>query len=308
MKYAPIVLFVYNRPEHTARTVEALRRNELAEKSELHIFSDGPKNSDDRNQVSAVRAYLEKITGFERVFLNAGEVNAGLANSIIAGVTEVCGRYGSVIVLEDDLVTSPYFLRYMNDALETYAEDTRVGAISGNLYPLEVDLPETYFIRHANSWGWGTWQRAWKLFNPDARALLRELERLGADYEFDFYGSYPYMETLRKQTAGEADSWAIRWYATLFLRNMLSLYPRQSLTCHIGDQSGTHCRNMIGKLHEVAVSGTPVQVKRQAAIENPVHRRIFAEYYGVGRKKIAMAELRRRHSASVSGSRKEKYT
>lgn len=290
--YAPIVLFAYNRPDYLARTVEALLQNEFAAESDLHIFSDGAKNSDDQTQVNAVREYIKTIRGFKLLRVYNRETNAGLANSVIAGVSEVCAAYGRVIVLEDDLITSPYFLRYMNDALQCYVDDDDVWAISGHLFSVEGDLPETFFIRHANSLGWGTWQRAWRKCNFDAEALLAELAQRDAGFDFDFYGSHPYMTMLRRQISGDVDSWAIRWYATLFLHNALSLYPCRSLTNHIGDQSGTHCKPLFTAVYEVPVSDTPIQVLRRDRCENTEHRKIFSQYYSYGIKKRYFAVFR----------------
>jgi hypothetical protein len=137
------------------------------------------------------------------------------------------------------------------------------------------------------------------LFNPNAEDLFNELEARDLIYDFNFFGSYPYIDMLRKQITGEIDSWAIRWYATMFTRNMLSLYPGKSLTCHIGDQSGTHCRHMIGKLHATTVSKLPIRVQPIPVFEKSAHRKIFAQYYSIGIKKSAMSELRRRHINSV---------
>src|SRR5690348_17752623 len=106
---APIALFVYNRPEHTRRTVEALRHNRLAGHSRLDVFADGPKVPGDAN-VAAVRAYIRGIDGFASVSIHEREANAGLARSIIDGVTRVCEECDRVIVLEDDMVTTPWFL------------------------------------------------------------------------------------------------------------------------------------------------------------------------------------------------------
>ena len=146
---APIVLFVYNRPWHTAQTVEALQKNTLADKSELFIYSDAAKNSEVALYVKKVREYIRNISGFRKVTIMEREKNWGLANSIIDGVTTIVNKYGKIIVLEDDLVTSPYFLRFMNEALEMYENEESVASIHGYIYPIE-GLPETFFIRGAD--------------------------------------------------------------------------------------------------------------------------------------------------------------
>lgn len=244
MNLAPIVLFTYNRLWHTMQTVEALKKNELADQSDLFIFSDGPKNEEDEEKVKQVREYLRTIKGFKRITIIERDRNFGLANNIIDGVTNVVNEYGKIIVLEDDLVTSSGFLNYMNEGLKVYANEELVASIHAYIYPLKYpeNLPETFFIRGADCWGWATWARAWKYFEPDGKKLLYELKRRKLTKEFDFWGSYPYTRMLQDQIKGKNNSWAIRWYASCFLENMLTLYPRYSLVKNIGlDRTGAHC-------------------------------------------------------------------
>lgn len=238
---APIALFVYARPDHTRRTIEALRRNALAEASDLIIFSDAPRRAEMAAAVDAVRTYVRALDGFKSVRIVERERNMGLAASIVSGVSSVCEAHGRVIILEDDLVTSPFFLSYMNDALDFYADAPRVAAISGFHPPFQKQLPETFFQRDAECWGWATWKRAWAKFNPDGPALLAELKRRGLLKMFDQDGSYPYVRMLEEQIASRNDSWAVRWRASVILSDMLSLYPGAPLVCNIGlDGSGTH--------------------------------------------------------------------
>jgi len=238
---APIALFVYARVDHTRRTVEALRRNPLAEASDLIIFSDAPKQAEMAAPVEAVRSYIRTLDGFKSISIIERERNLGLAASITGGVSSVCETHGRVIVLEDDLVTSPFFLSYMNDALDLYADIPQVAAISGYHPPFDRQFHETFFQRDAECWGWATWQRAWAKFNPNGKELLAELRRRGLERMFDQDGSYPYIGMLEDQIAGRNDSWAVRWRASVILNDMLSLYPPHPLACNIGlDGSGTH--------------------------------------------------------------------
>lgn len=238
---SPIVLFVYNRPLHTQKTVEALQKNKFAKESELYIYADGPKNELAQDKVAEVRAYLKSIKGFKKITIIERTENWGLAKSIIHGVTEIINQYGTVIVLEDDLVTSPYFLKFMNDALTMYKEDIQVACIHGYIYPI-ADLPITFFIKGADCWGWATWQRAWKVFEHDGNKLLQQVRQLKVEKEINFNHSYDFVDMLRKQINHQNDSWAIRWYISAFLVNMLCLYPGKSLVKNIGmDGSGIHC-------------------------------------------------------------------
>lgn len=275
---APVLLFVYDRPEHVRRTVEALQRNTLAADSDLFIFSDAPRDESRQAAVDEVRAYIGGITGFRSVTIVRRDGNWGLARSIIDGVTAMTDRFGRVIVLEDDLVTAPYFLQFMNDALDMYADDERVGHIQGCDFTQDPTLPDTFFIRWTGSWGWATWKRAWRHFNPDGRALLAELERRKLTYTFDFNGKYGYTRMLRRQIEGRNNSWAIRWNASLFLLDMLSLNVGRSLVRNEGfDGSGTNCGG--GALYASNLYMKRLPVERLPIAENMDARRAYVRYY-----------------------------
>ena len=277
--YAPVLLFVYNRPAHVKRTVEALRANQLAAESDLYVYSDAAKDESNLEAVREVRAYVRHIDGFRSVTVVERPQNWGLARNIIDGVTTHVNRAGRVIVLEDDLVTAPYFLTFMNDALEAYKDEPRVGHIQACDFTQDPSLPDTFLIRWTGSWGWGTWARAWKHFNPDGRALLDELLARKLDRTFDFDGTYGYTRMLRRQIEGKNNSWAIRWNASLFLRGILSLNVGRSLVQNEGfDGSGTNCgggglyaSNLYMKRLEV-VPIFPVE-------ENASARRTYVRYY-----------------------------
>jgi len=240
MALAPIVLFVYSRLDHTKRTVEALKNNLLAKESDLIIFSDAPKNEKSKKGVEDVRKYIYSIKGFKSVKIIERKNNMGLANSIIDGVTKVVNKYGKIIVLEDDLLTSKYFLKFMNDSLELYKNESKVISISGYTYPIS-ELPQTFFLKSADCWGWATWKRGWKLFQKDSKKLLNQLEKKHLTNEFDFNSTYPYTQMLKDNIVGKNNSWAVRWYASAFLKNKLTLYPGISLVQNIGnDTVGTN--------------------------------------------------------------------
>jgi hypothetical protein len=281
MRLAPLALFVYNRLWHTQETIKALQKNALASDSDLIVFSDGPKDdAASRESVAAVREYLKTIGGFKSVRIVAREKNYGLAKSIIAGVSEIIGQSGRVIVLEDDMVSSRYFLQYMNAALDLYARDDRVISIHAYIYPVPETLPETYFLKGADCWGWATWRRGWSLFEPDGQKLLNELEAKKLTKEFDFSGSYPYTKMLKAQIAGKNNSWAIRWYAAAFLKDKLTLYPGQSLIDNIGlDGSGTHCSGISKINSHREVADIKIAVNRIAVQANLAARLAIVNYF-----------------------------
>lgn len=276
---APILLFAYNRPRHLQHTVEALAHNPLAQESELFVFSDGARTEDDREDVELVRSYIHTIEGFKTVHRIERDRNYGLAANIIDGVTDIVNRYGRVIVLEDDLVTAPGFLQFMNDALDTYADEPRVGHIQAYDFTQNPRLPETFLIKFTGSWGWATWQRAWLHFNPDGQYLLNELHRRHLTRRFDFNGKYGFTRMLRRQVDGKNNSWAIRWNASLFLQDILSLNVGRSLVQNEGfDGSGTHCG--ADHLYEARLYKERLRVEKISPVtENLEARKIFERYY-----------------------------
>lgn len=246
MSYAPIIVFVYNRPYHTKKVLELLGKNFLAAESDVFIFSDGPKDTasqEELHNINEVRKVIREYYGFKSVSVNESDRNNGLALSIINGVTNIVNKYEKCIVLEDDLKTSPYFLTYMNDALKIYEETENVACIHGYVEPHKKRLPETFFIKGADCWGWATWKRAWDVFNPNGQELLDELHKRHCEKHFNFNNMYNYIGMLEDQIAGKNNSWAIRWLASAYLNDMYCLYPNETLVENIGfDGTGTHCQ------------------------------------------------------------------
>lgn len=280
MPLAPILLFVYNRPEHVKRTLAALEQNILAKESELFIYSDAARSPQDEASVAEVRKMIRTaLPFFKQVNIIERETNWGLARSIIDGVTTQINCYERVIVLEDDLIVAPYFLKFMNDALDTYQHEEKVGHIQACDFTQDASLPDTFLIKWTGSWGWATWKRAWKYFNPDGKALLEELQRRKLTYTFDFNGKYGYTRMLRRQTEGKNNSWAIRWNASLFLNDILSLNVGKSLVQNEGfDGSGTNCGG--GNLYASQLWMNPIQVHRiSPATENLQARNAYVRYY-----------------------------
>ena len=279
MNYAPILLFVYNRPSHTRRCIESLLNNPLASESHLFIYADGAKDETLQADVNEVRKFIHSIDGFKQITLIERTENWGLARNIIDGVTTQVNRYGKVIVLEDDLIVAPSFLQFMNDALETYKDEPKVGHIQACDFTQEPALPDTFLIKWTGSWGWATWDRAWKHFNPNGKELLQELEARKLTYTFDFNGKYGFTRMLRRQIAGKNNSWAIRWNASLFLKDILSLNVGRSLVQNEGfDGSGTNCGG--GGLYASHLHLNELPVIRITPIEeNKEARQAFVRYY-----------------------------
>ncbi|MBP5711948.1 MAG: glycosyltransferase [Prevotella sp.] len=279
MTLAPILLFVYNRPLHVRRSIESLLAIELAKESELYIFSDAAKDEATQPNVNEVRQFIHSIKGFKEIHYVERTENWGLARNIIDGDTRLVNEYGRVIVLEDDLIVAPYFLQFMNDALETYKDEDNVCHIQACDFTKDPILPDTFLIKWTGSWGWATWKRAWKLFNPNGQELLDELIKRKLTYRFDFNGKYGYTRMLRNQIKGKNNSWAIRWNASLFLADKLSLNVGKSLIQNEGfDGSGTNCGS--GNLYASDLWMKPLPVvKIQPIVENEEARQAFSNYY-----------------------------
>ena len=275
---APIALFVYNRLWHTQKTVDSLVANPLAQKSDLFIFSDGAKDDLQKKNVKKVREYIKSIKGFKSVTIFEKNKNYGLANSIIDGVTQVVNEYGKIIVLEDDIVVANFFLEYMNGALNLYEKCEEVISIHGYCYPVKAELPDLFFLKGADCWGWATWQRGWALFEKDAKKLLKEIINQNLEKEFDFNSSMGYVNMLKNQIEGKIDSWAIRWHASAFLLGKLTLYPGVSLVKNIGfDSSGTH----LGTTNKfnVRILEKNIAVRLIATEENLLAKKAFERYF-----------------------------
>ena len=242
MKTAPIALFVYDRPWHTRETIEALKNNELAEESDLYIFSDAAKNTKEENNVAEVREYIRAIKGFREVNITENEKNRGLADNIISGVTGVVEQQKRIIVLEDDIVTSPVFLTFMNRALDYYADKDKIWHVSGWNYPIDSSgLGDVFSWRVMNCWGWATWEDRWKNFEKEPDDLIdmftkEEISR----FDLDDCGAF--WNQVLDNANGKINTWAIFWYAAIFRHNALCLNPTISYVKNIGhDGSGENC-------------------------------------------------------------------
>ena len=242
MIYAPIALFVYKRPEHTRQTLESLMQCPEFADSPLYVFCDGAKKEKDQEKVMQTREVVRSLVGAKAEIIESS-TNRGLANSIISGVTKLCDEYERVVVVEDDLVVTPQFLGFLNAALEKYQNEPSVMHVTGYMYPiLELkNRTDALFLPFISSWGWGTWRRAWNYLDIQANGweILKKDKDLR--HRFNLDGSYDFFDMLQMQINGEIDSWAIRWYWSIFQRKGYAVYPPISHVSNIGfDSSGTH--------------------------------------------------------------------
>ena len=277
MSFAPVLLFTYNRPSHTRQALESLMRNELCNETVLYIYSDGYKDNSDKNEVLKVRELIHSIDGFKKIHINENTQNVGLAKNIINGVTKIVNEYEKIIVLEDDLIIAPHFLSFMNNALNKFEDEEKIGHVHGFCFPID-ELPETFLIKWTGSWGWGTWKKAWQKFNPNGQELLYEINRRKLAKQFDFDGKYPYTRMLKRQVNGENNSWAIRWNASLFLNNMFSLNTGKSLIQNIGfDGSGVHSGS--DEIYTTDLYEGKLKIDITEIVESKSARKAFEKYY-----------------------------
>jgi len=288
MGCVPVALFVYNRIDHTKKTVEALTRNLMAKETDLFIFSDAARDDKEEKRVSEVRHYIWSISreDFKSITIVQQEKNKGLAQSIIEGVTQVLNKNGKVIVLEDDLVSSPYFLQYMNIALNKYEGYLNVYEISGyscfaergNIIE-DMILPEHYFLKFASSWGWGTWKEKWEKFDLNALGWEELRENKELSFRFSIDGTCACSQMLINQMTEGIDSWAVKWWWTIFKNSGLTLFPKRSYVENIGkDGSGVHGVDLEGGSYIRMASGFCNKMPDKAIEKKWIHKRLVGIY------------------------------
>jgi hypothetical protein len=268
---APVALFVYNRPEHTKQTLEHLKKNAPVKDTILYVFADGPKagaTEEEKNNITETRAIIKNTGGFKELVLIEKEVNKGLAQSIIAGVTEIVNKHGKVIVLEDDLLVSPFFLDFMNEGLEMYASSPNVYSVNGFMYPLNYPEQTIVLLPYTSTWGWATWKDKWDAFsvNMNGKEFLKANPFLAARFNL---GHYDYTDMLHF----ENNSWGIKWYFSVFARGGLNVYSTKTLVSNIGfDGSGTNK----GNSHEGRVDIT--QDKIAMTLQKTIDMEFFSAF------------------------------
>lgn len=288
-RLAPIVLFVYARPEHTKNTIEALSKNEFASESELYIFSDNAKKETAVQNVKKVREYIHLIENkniFKKTKIIEAENNKGLANSIIEGVTEIINEYGKIIVLEDDLVTSKFFIRYMNEALDFYEKNDNIWSISG--YNLPIKIPddykkEVYLSYRGCSWGWATWKNRWNTVDWKVEDYKSFKHNFFKRKRFN-RGGPDLSQMLDTQMKGKCDSWAIRWCYEQSKQNKYTIYPIESLVQNQGlDGSGTHSGD--DRSFDVKLNSNIPKLDDNLKINKNITRNFYKKFdYGIRQK------------------------
>lgn len=278
---APIAIFCYRRPKHLRRTLLSLMQCEGFEGSPIYVFGDGPRNDSEQAAVDNTRAVARDLLG-KNVKYHFSDSNRGLSASIINGVNTVIEQHGRIIVVEDDLELNKFFVRFMNEALQRYEANDKVFQIAGYTFESKkiADCNKSIFLPFTTSWGWATWQRAWQQFDTGASGweLLATNAELRA--RFNLMGTYDYATMLERQMSGRRDSWAIRWYWSVFLKNGLVLFPPSSLVSNEGfDGSGTHGAGAFSRVNQVFDGSTikyPNMPKSAELVQSTVEEAVGA--------------------------------
>jgi hypothetical protein len=279
-----IVIFAYNRPLVLEKTLYALKENIGIKNHTIIFFCDGPKvnaNSDELNKIKQVRTIVKSINWCKKLIVNESETNKGLANSLVEGITKTLQEYDAIIVIEDDIKTSPYFLQYMTDALAYYKNKEEVISISGFNYPVKLNGydEETFFIRGADCWGWATWKRGWELYEHDGQKLLDRLLQTKDVKNYNFDGGYNYLKML-KHSIKTNHSWAIKWYTSAYLKNKITLYPTISYVENIGvGIDGTNTKTNTPWIHPKHLNNSTIKEFNNNLRETQLMRQNFAKHF-----------------------------
>lgn len=266
----PIVVFVYKRLEETKMTIQALKENEMSKDSNLIIFSDSHKEFKDKKEVLKVREYLKTITGFKSIEIFESNQNKGLAQSIIDGVSQVFEKYEKAIILEDDLLVSSDFLKYMNETLDFYKNDTRIWSISGYMPELNmknISKKNVYLIPRACSWGWGTWKDRWEKNDWEIKNYEKEKKIKIFKNLFNIGGNDLFL-SLRKQVEFKGKSWAIRWCYNQTKNGMYTIYPFKSKVKNIGfGENATHSYKGEEKKWLVSINSDLIKLEKNIVLD-----------------------------------------
>tara|TARA_X000000950_G_scaffold286663_1_gene396256 strand:+ start:4456 stop:5376 length:921 start_codon:yes stop_codon:yes gene_type:complete len=277
---APVIIFAYNRFNLLKNTISHLKKNLRATDTNIFIFIDGPKNVNDTIQIDKINKYLLTLNGFKTIKILNNKINLGLKKSILDGINYIFKKYEKIIVLEDDIQTSKYFLEFINRALDMYKDEESVCQVSGYSYLEKYfknnNNTSSYFLKGGDCLAWGTWKRAWKIYEDDSIKLYNKIKKNGLIREFDRQGSSNFSNDLKSNSQNQK-SWAINWYASTFLLNMYTLYPLKSLALHIVDHEQESTNYKIQKNDPLKIDisddrNIPVKIKVETNY-------IFERYY-----------------------------
>jgi len=310
-----IALFIYNRPSHTAKTLEALRDAHKSQDLPLYVFADGPKTEESRKAVKEVRDLFtgyDWLAGIERDF---AVDNRGLAKSIIRGVSHVLGRHEAVVVLEDDIVLAQNAIEYFLQALQLYRERKAVASISGFAHPAQrlripVGYPyDAYFLTRMYSWGWATWRDRWNTVDWDIERWCNQSNDKYLKNAL-FHVSPDLPEMMNSQRDGTIDSWAVRFVYDHFISGAVSLIPVRSYVQNIGmDGSGVHSGTTDRERNDLALAKDYPLFPPFVSIDRVIqrrHRRLYSRRWISPRRAASLLYRRLVRNRGKTGVRQSR--
>ncbi len=293
MNSTALVIFAFNRPYHTFKTIEALEKNSLWDQQHVVVFCDGPKRNSNEKEIQRIqqtRLIAHQIKGCASLTVHERTENKGLYENVVNGVSDTLTKYERIIVLEDDMITAPNFLEYHYLTLDRYTDEKSIWCNSAYLYPINVNGNRSFFIQGADCWGWSTWRNRWSQLERNGEILLQTIKDKKLLKKFTFNHSYPYDQMLKDRIAGKNQSWAILWYASSFIHGGLCSYPPFSLVENIGtDGSGTHSRKR-SDVHGTLQSNNNIIYLEDVVEESASHRDLFEKYFNRSRPKTKWFE------------------
>lgn len=281
---SPICLFVYKRYQTTKLMLESLMACPECAESELYVFMDEARNDSEATDVEKVRELFDDLKGFKKIHPFPARMNKGMAKSVIEGVTRVLQDHEDIIVIEDDLVVSPDFLSFMNEAIEAYRNRTDIWSISGytpQLKELESENKQGVFlVPRAQCWGWATWRDRWETVDwevGDFKFLARNKSRRHA---FDMGGN-DLFRTLEMERRERIESWAVRWAYAASKQKKLTVNPIQSKVQNIGLKSSTSHVGWHDERHNVELYGNTTVVDPNVQVNDSLVK-AFKKHHDLG--------------------------
>lgn len=284
---APIAFFCFNRADKTKLVLENLAKNDLAGESDIYIFCDGPRNIKDLQDIKEVHEVIDSFQGFKNKYITKREVNHGSQFSIIYGINQVLENHDSIIVVEDDIITAPSFLKFTNDALNFYKDESNIWCVSGFNYPKNIItypdsyLEDVFFVKGKNSsWGWGTWKDRWQKIDFEIKDYQEFVKNKQLVKEFNRAGSNM-ADMLRMQKTNKINAWDIQMSYAMFKNDGYSMQSIKPLTKNIGfDASGTHTVSDLDLTSFEFEDVTDFKFKKLAEInDNDVAEKVYLDFH-----------------------------
>ena len=241
--YAPIIIFSYNRPNSLKYLIKSIKKNSEAKNSSIYFFQDNFKNMQDVEYVNKCKKLIKNTKGFKKVRLILRKSHYGFYKNFINGLKFFFMKHNQGIILEDDLVVSKYFLKFMNQSLIRYKNDKRVWSISGWNYDIPLKSKyDAYFMRNFISWGWATWANRFNKYKKKPDKIIKNWDR-DKIKKFNLDNNYDYFSQILRNQNNLLNSFGVFWYATIFENKGLCLAPLKSMVVNTGwNSKATHTK------------------------------------------------------------------